>query len=101
MALAVAANLLPAALLFYFVHRFGVDVPFLDEWHAFVIPLQQFDQGTLGFSALLAQHNEHRMVFPRLLTLANATLFHWNRTAEMYVTAALMIFCAGLLFRFM
>jgi hypothetical protein len=97
---AVAANLLPAALLFYFVHRFGVDVPWRDDWYGFLTPLQQFDQGTLGFSALFAQHMEHRPLFPRLLSLANAVLFHWNRTVEMYVTAALLVFCACLLFRF-
>lgn len=97
---AVAANLLPAALLFFFVYRFGVDLPMLDEWDALLIPLQRFNQGTLDFSALIAQHNEHRMLFPRLLTLLNASLFAWNRTAEMYVSVALLILCTWFLFRF-
>jgi hypothetical protein len=97
---AVAANLLPAALLFYFIHRFGIDVPWLDEWPHFVPLLQQLDQGTLKLSGLFDQVMEHRPVFPRLLTLANAALFHWNRTVEMYVTAALLVLCAWLLFRF-
>ena len=97
---AVAANLLPAALLFYFVHRFGVDVPLFDEWDCFVIPLQRLAQGTLQLSDLFAQQNNHRMLFPRLLTLANAALFHWNRIVEMYVTAVLLTLCAWILFRF-
>jgi hypothetical protein len=101
LSVAVAANLLPAALLFYFVHRFGVDLPQWDEWDCFVVALQRFHQGTLGFTALFAQQNEHRMAFPRLLTLANAALFHWDRTAEMYATAVLLIFCAALLYRFL
>jgi hypothetical protein len=74
-------------------------VPYWDEW-LFVSLLREFDQGTVGFSTLFAQHNEHRMPFPRLLMLANAALFHWNRTAEMYVSAVLLILCAWLLFRF-
>ncbi len=97
---AVAANLLPAGLLFYFIHRFGVDLPWRDEWEGFVVPLQQLDQGTLRISGLFAQFNEHRPFFPRLLTLANAALFHWNRTAEMYATAALLMVSAWLLFGF-
>ena len=100
LSLAVAANILPAVLLFYFVHRFGVDLPWWDEWDALWVPLQEFDQGRLGVSTLLMNHMEHRPLFPRLLTLANAALFHWNRTAEMYITAALLIFCAWLLYRF-
>jgi len=92
--LVVVGNILPALLLFYFVHRYGVDLPWWDEWDALLIPLQLFDSGRLTFTALFAQHNEHRMLFPRLITLANAMLFHWNRTAEMYVTVVLLIVCA-------
>lgn len=99
--MAAAANLVPAALIFYFIHRYGIDVPFWDEWDAFAIPLQRLHQGTLDFATLSGQFHEHRPVFPRLLTLANATLFHWNRTVEMYVTAALFVLCACVLFRFM
>jgi hypothetical protein len=90
-AVAVVGNLLPAALLFYFVHRYGVDVPWWDEWDIFLIPVQLFDNGRLTVSALFAQYNDHRVFFPRLITLANAMLFHWNRTAEMYVTVVLLI----------
>jgi hypothetical protein len=98
--LVIAANLAPAALLFYFVHHFAVDVPFWDEWGAMIPTLQQLDQGKLGWAQLIAQNNDHRLLFPRLLTLANAGLFHWNRTVEMFVTAGLLVFSAWFLFRF-
>lgn len=96
--LAVVGNVLPAFLLFYFVHRYGVDVPWWDEWDTFLIPVQLFDSGRLTFAALFAQYNDHRMFFPRLITLANAMLFHWNRTAEMYVTVVLLIACTWLFY---
>jgi hypothetical protein len=96
--LAISANILPAALLFWFVCHFGVDVPFWDEW-AFVVMLHKRDLGTLELHDLLAQHNEHRILFSRLLTLANASLFHWNRKVEMYITAALLVLIAWLVFR--
>ena len=98
MSLAVACNVLPAFLLFYFVHRYGVDVPWWDEWDALLIPVQLFDSGRLNFAAVFAQYNDHRMFFPRLITLANAMLFHWNRTAEMYVTVVLLIVCTWLFY---
>jgi hypothetical protein len=96
--LAVVGNLLPAALLFYFVHRYGVDVPWWDEWDTLLIPVQLFDRGRLTLSALFAQYNDHRMLFPRLIALADAMLFHWNRTAEMYVTVVLLIVCTWLFY---
>jgi len=97
-ALALAGNLTPAALLFWLVHRFGVDLPFWDEWELLSIVIQR-QQGQLNYHNLIALHNEHRIVFPRLITLANASLFHWNRKGEMYVAAALLTFSALLFFR--
>ena len=96
---ALAANLAPAVLLFWFIHRYGIDVPQWDEW-MFVPALQQFSEGRLTLPTLFAQHNEHRMLFPRLITLANAALFHWDRRAEMCVSAVLLIACAWLCYRF-
>jgi hypothetical protein len=97
--LAVVGDVLPASLLCYLVHRCGVDVPWWDEWDTFLIPLQLFDNGRLTFAALFAQYNDHRMLFPRLITLENAMLFHWDRTAEMYVTVILLMACTWLFYR--
>ncbi len=95
MQVAAAANLLPVALILWFVQRFGFDLPWWDEWgYAYLLR-------SCTLSSLFAQNNEHRPFFPRLLTLVNAALFHWNRKAEMYMTAALLILCAWLLFRLM
>jgi hypothetical protein len=97
-ALVIAGNLTPAALLFWLVHRFGVDLPFWDEWELLNTVIQR-RQGQLNFHNLFAPHNEHRIVFPRLITLANASLFHWNRKLEMYAAAALLTFSAFIFFR--
>jgi hypothetical protein len=95
-----AANLLPAVLLFYFVRRFGRDVPLWDEWDSFIGPLVLRDRGTLTLADLFAQHNEHRIPFPRMISLANATLFHWDRRVEMYLTGVLLVCAAGMLYAF-
>jgi hypothetical protein len=97
----IAANLLPVALLFHFIHRYGVDVPLRDEWDAYVLlTFGRMDRGVWRLRDLFAQHNEHRILLPRLLTLANAALFHWDRRVEMYATACLLVLAAGVLYRF-
>jgi ABC-2 type transport system permease protein len=58
------------------------------------------DNGTLTLSYLFSQHNEHRIPFPRLISLANAALFHWDRRVEMYLIALLLVFAAAVLFLF-
>lgn len=75
--------LLPIAVAFLYVHRFGVNFPYSDQW----VEVDLFGKlaaGTLGMDDLFAQHNEHRMLFPRLVILSLAALTHYNTVAEMY-----------------
>jgi hypothetical protein len=81
--LLLAVSLLPVFLSANFVWRFGVDVPFWDEW-ALVPLLRALHDGQLSLAALVAQHNEHRLFFPRAVMLALAVLTRWNARAEMW-----------------
>jgi hypothetical protein len=67
-----------------YVYQFGVNVPWLDQWEV-VSLLQQWSSGTLHFSHLLEQHNEHRILFPNVLMLALGLLTSYNTVAEMYL----------------
>ncbi len=69
-----------------FVLRLGVNVPFYDEWHLPAL-LQKADTGTLGWADLAQQHNEHRIVVPRLVMVGLARLTSWNVKAQMLFTA--------------
>jgi hypothetical protein len=80
----------PALLPFHFVYHFGVNVPFWDQWD-FVPTLVSFQQGHLSLDALTAQHNEHRLFFPRLIMLGLAALTRWDVRAEMYFNAVLLV----------
>ncbi|HVP62324.1 MAG TPA: hypothetical protein VMT11_17330 [Myxococcaceae bacterium] len=81
--LLLAVCLLPVFLSANFVWRFGVDVPFWDEWE--LVPLlRALHDGQLSFAALVAQHNEHRLLFPRVVMLALAVLTRWDARAEMW-----------------
>jgi len=55
---------IPAVLALYFVHKYGVSVPFWDEWND--VPLLDASYRAIPpLSALFEQHNEHRIFLPR------------------------------------
>jgi hypothetical protein len=87
---AVVLVVLPVVTAFLFVHEFGVNLAFHDQQR--IIPLfEKLYSGTLGFSDLFAQHNEHRMFFPRIAMLALGSLTAYSNVAEMYFMQALMV----------
>jgi hypothetical protein len=91
-ALALAGALALAAFLIQaqYVKLFAVDIPFWDEWEH--LPrLVAYKAGTLTWPDLYAQHNEHRILVPRLLVLASfAVLGEWSPRAGMLLSAALV-----------
>lgn len=87
----VAAPLLGLVIL---LSKYAVDVPFWDQWE--LVPLiSNMLHGTLTFAQLFAQHNEHRIFFPRLIMLGLAALTHWNTMYEVATNVALAVgtFC--------
>jgi hypothetical protein len=78
----------PFLVLLGLTLHYAVNVPFWDQWD--LVPLlQQHNHGITNYSGLFAQHNEHRLVFPRLLMVILATLSHWNVILEMMVSIVL------------
>jgi hypothetical protein len=83
--------------LLYYIGAFGVNVIFWDEWE--MIPLvQEMMGGTLPFSHLFAQHNEHRILFPRIAMLAIGRLTRYNTVAEMLFSWILICLTGLLIF---
>src|SRR5690242_3925372 len=80
--------LIPPLYLMTIVVTQTVDVPFADHW-ALVPLLAHAYQRTLSFQDLWAQHNEHRLLFPRLLMLGLAFLSRWNTQDEMLANIGL------------
>jgi len=79
-----AAALLPPLFLLGMYLLFSVDMPYLDQWE-FVPFLEKSLTGTLTVQDFWAQHNEHRLVFPRVIMLALARLTHWDIRCELAV----------------
>jgi hypothetical protein len=78
-------SFLPVLFLGYLVIRFGVNVPYWDQWDTPGLMFEKIDQGQLSFSDFIAQHNESRKLFPRLFFLGLAYLTHWDTRYEYLV----------------
>ena len=95
-ALAWLAIAIPACVALDYIWRFGVDVPFWDQWQ--LVPyLEDWANGTLNAAKLFAQHNEHRIFFPRLVMIALAQISAWNTRVEMFASWAIMLVGVGTL----
>jgi hypothetical protein len=90
------AYLFPILLLVWLITRFGVNVPFWDQWE--LIPLfSKLQAGQVSFQDFFAQHNEHRIFVPRVIFVALAFLSGWNNKLEMYGSVGFAIATFGLI----
>ncbi len=91
--LALVVLALPVAVYLAFVHSYGVNVPFKDEWNA-VNLYQLLQHGHLSLSAIWAQENESRLLFAYPVMLVIYALSHADTKVEMYVSAVLLLAAA-------
>jgi hypothetical protein len=83
--------LLPLIFTFFFVYKFGITIPFWDEWE--LVPLlEKMHNNTLTLADLWNQHNEHRLIFPQILMLLLARLSNWNIFLELCTNMVLATF---------
>ncbi len=74
--------------LLYLIHTNGVAIPYWDQYE--LVPLiDKVFNHNLQFSDLWAQHNEHRIVFPKMLMLTMAYFTNWNIWYELYLNFVL------------
>src|SRR5438477_10533634 len=83
----------PPLLIGFIIFRDGVDTSFWDEWDGTAPLFEKMAAGTLGFADFFAQHNEHRILFPRLIAFGLGRLTHWNVRAELFVIWFLALVC--------
>ena len=85
--------LAPPLLIGLLVFKNGADFPVLDEWDGTAPLFEKMADGTLGVADFFAQHNEHRIFFPRLIFFTLGRLTHWNIRAELWVIWFLALVC--------
>lgn len=90
--------ILPALYLVALIARYGVNVPFADEF-MFTPLLQKAHAHTLTAADLFSQHNEHRYFFTRPLFIAIALCFHGDFRAEMFFSVFLAFLTLANLWR--
>jgi hypothetical protein len=98
--LAVILVLAPAVLLAVLLWRDSVNVPFWDEWDDDIAGLfVKFKTGQLAFADFWSQHNESRLVLPRIFILLLGCLTHGNVCGEMAFTFLLACLIAWAIHR--
>lgn len=89
----------PASWAALFIYAYGYNIPYYDQW-TFIELLERFyTHQPIAFSDLAAQHNEHRVLFPRLIMLGLAQFTHWNIRAELLMGYILLLAFAAILLR--
>lgn len=90
------AILTPPLLLIILLIKYSVNVPFWDSWE--LVPLfEKINNGTVQFSDYFAQHNEHRLLFPRLIMAGLAVFSQWNAFYEIATSVILALIAYGFL----
>ena len=95
----LAAGLVILAAKLLLIKNLGANVPFWDQWDAEAALLYKpYLEGTLSWDQLFASHNEHRILFSRLWSLALLELNGgWLPKLQMAANAVLHATILGLL----
>lgn len=80
--------LLPGLYLLHLVRTYGVNVPYADEFTLAPLLVEAHNH-TLTLADLFAQHNQHRLFFPRLVFIAFARFAQGNLRDEMVFSVVL------------
>lgn len=83
---AICVAIFPIFLLVPLLMQYAVNLPIGDQWDTPLAALFKAADGTLSFTDLIAQHNESRKFFPRLLFLGMAFITGWDIRYEFLVT---------------
>jgi hypothetical protein len=84
----LALALIPLVILILNVAAYQVDVPFWDQWNFVPLLDKSYGQG-VTLADLWAQHNEHRLLFPRLIMLGLAHASGYDIAFELAVIVLL------------
>jgi hypothetical protein len=95
--LTVLSFVVPVVAFFWFIHHYGVNVIYGDQWDDVRLVSHAF-AGNLNFHDLWMQHNENRILFPNLIVLALTYTTHLNVVIEEYASGVMLVASAGLFF---
>ena len=86
--------LIPVAVYFWFIHRYGVNAIYYDQWdNVGLLTHTRFfhSYAHTTLPTLWSQHGEDRTFFPNLIVLALGHLTNLNIVTELYLSAVLLL----------
>jgi len=90
----------PAVVPLVWIYCYGVNFHFWDEWTPDIAGvLVKAAHHHLTLADVFAQHNEHRIVIPRLFLLLITPLTHWNNFATLVFEWAILCLTSLLVLR--
>ncbi|MBD2305291.1 hypothetical protein H6G17_07165 [Chroococcidiopsis sp. FACHB-1243] len=81
--------LIPPTVTLCFIAIFSVNAPFWDQW-SLVNLFEKIIKGRVGFVDFFVQHNEHRILFPKIIYTSLAFVSKWNIRYESYFSVFLV-----------
>jgi hypothetical protein len=94
----IAAYAIPLLITVLFIIKYSYNLPIWDQWE--LVPyLEKIQRGeSISLAQLAEQHNEHRLLFPRLIMLALAQSTYWNVNYEVLTGFIFFSFTSLLIF---
>jgi hypothetical protein len=92
------AALSAPVMMLALIHRYGVNVPYWDEWDQLAVVTRAYDH-TLSAGMLWEQQNEHRTVVSKLISLVIARTTNLDLVAEMYMGFGFQVLSLFLIWR--
>jgi hypothetical protein len=83
--IAICIAMSPILLLVPSLVKNAINLPLMDQWDTPLAAIFRAVDGTLSFDDLIAQHNESRKFFPRLLFLGMAFITNWDTRYEFFI----------------
>ena len=81
---------IPVMFLMWLIGKYAVNVIFWDDLEPVSDLINIKNTGKIDWSAVLALHNEHRLVIPRVFMLIIGALTHYNTKVIMFMSAILI-----------
>ncbi len=87
----VIVSLIAFYCLVYAVAAYAVDVPYWDQWSGLLPLIEKSNRGILTLRDIWWQHNEHRLLFPRIIMIGLARLTSWDIRYELALNVLLAV----------
>ena len=87
----------PIIFLFWLINTYGVNSVVWDDFEPIRDYINIVTTGKIDWSAIIAFHNEHRIVIPRIIMLIMAYFTHYNTKVLMMFSACLLC-CSYILY---